>query len=193
MVQAIMNHNPFEPPKTQAIAIEQNDSDDRRTARWCVRAVYPILAIPALYNFVCFASTTVTTQGFPEFTVRVRFNWPLIAVVVGIGWLFWHVRAMVILEAITKLIHYMLSRKARVSEWLHQLHLVSKQLVFLAIPGAALWAFWVHAYYQLKFEFFAISIPVGILAHLLGAAFYLQLFYRWFKVERSANHEQSTS
>jgi hypothetical protein len=54
------------------------------------------------------------------------------------------------------------------------------------MAGAVLWVIGNVGYYDLNLEFYAISIPAGVLAHILAAGLYLPLACRWYRIEKTA-------
>ena len=96
------------------------------------------------------------------------------------------------LELISRVIHSILARSSKVDDWVKSLYWTIRRFPVFAIFGAALWAIWVFAFYQLNMRFYAVSVPIGIAAHLLAAGLYIPLAYQWFRLESSKTGTPTT-
>ncbi len=177
-----MNGNPYEPPAAQTSRLS-SWTGDRASARRNVRASLLIMLAPAFYNFFCLhLRHEVESVELPfDMLIRILNALEFIAIVVSI-WFF----GLVLLEFVTAGLHSLLSRKAELNDWRKTLYRTLRRGPVFAFFGAALWLTWVFAFYQLDVGFYAVSVPIGIAAHMLAAGLYVPLIYRWYKLERSA-------
>lgn len=180
--------NPYASHKTTLDRTPPDTDAARRRARFHVRASLLLLLIPGVFNYFCFDAAVMhvhladgtsyprplaglfRTVNIGAITLLALFVWCL-----GLG----------AFELATKLLHRVFSRGAELSAWNAVLYQTLAQAGYFAAAGAVLWLIWIVAYYILGVGFFTISCPVGILAHLLAAGLYLQLFYRWYRIERT--------
>jgi hypothetical protein len=190
--QSTADSNPFAPPTAQFIPqAKLLVNRDRKLARWSLLLSYLFLAIAAVFNNWAFLASIPFGMGprsgpfVSVFDVSISYSVTALIVVTGFG-IAWFFLGLGILETLTRVLHSVFSKKETVSPWIKQLHIVCKQSLLFALPGALLWVFWVYGFYFLEIEFYALSVPVGVAAHVLAAGFYLQLFVRWFLVERAA-------
>jgi hypothetical protein len=177
-----MNTNPYESPQSHAV-VQPMPNKERGAANRSVRIALSIMLIPALYNFISFNFALADTlHEAPSFVVYRTFNFIGLLLIVVAIWLL----GLKFLEFLTGGIHSVVARKSNLKDWNGALYSIVRRLPFFAIPGAALWAVWVWAFYQLQLGFYSISVPIGIGAHLLAACLYVPLIYRWYKMERTA-------
>lgn len=183
-----MIQNPYQPPAVLACAEEQSVPSPsefiklRAAALFHVRLILGILLVPAIYNFVCFNYPSSAISPIPP-TIHLLFRLVngvgliiIVATVYYAGlWLF---------EAFTRASHAIFSRQPTLSLWLEALYATFIRSAPYAVAGAILWAIWVYGFYQTNVDFMLLSVPVGILAHVLAAALYLPLIYRWYRIER---------
>ena len=94
-----------------------------------------------------------------------------------------------VLEWLNDRIHRWFGAPATTVQWRRALYVTLGQSIPFALVGAVLWELWLIGFYLWKLDFLLISIPIGILAHLLAAGLYLQLAYRWYRIEADANTE----
>jgi hypothetical protein len=173
-----MSTNPYESPQTPAAL----PNDDRRTANRSVRLALVILLIPAIYNFICFNfPSDGNLDELPIYGVYRTFNSIGLLLVVVAVWLL----GLKFLEFLTGGIHSVFAQKSNLKDWNEALYAIVRQMPLFAVPGAVLWAIWVLAFYQLQLGFYTISLPIGILSHVLAAFLYVPLIYRWYKMERT--------
>ena len=171
-----MSSNPYEPPKADSAIAKlptQRDIANRRL-RWSI----VILMVAAFYNVAMFCNLS---SSLPT-TTWLTFSAVNFAGTAGAGvfvWLF----AMPILERVVRLLHDKFSQKSTCTQWNGALHATLTTTIPVAIAGSLLWCNWVYEIYALRAEFYSISVTTGILAHLLAAAVYLQLPFRWWKIE----------
>jgi hypothetical protein len=171
-----MSDNPYQTPQSVA-ELYSLRTTVRMVAERRVRAASLILLVPAIYNFVCFSYAIGNSQiVYPFFVISLAMNSLGFIFVVATVWFF----GLKILERITWLAYRLMSRKDNLDDWLKALYLALDQTPMFAVLGAILWTMWVVGFYHLQVGFYAISVPIGIVAHLLAAALYLPLFYRWY-------------
>lgn len=153
-------------------------------AQRSVRIALLILLVPAVYNFICFNFPSNANQiDVPFRSVFYRtFNLIGLVLIASAIWRF----GLPVLEFVTGGIHSIVARNSKIDDWKATLYIIVRRLSMFSIPGAALWALWVAMFFQLQFNFFAVSVPIGIGAHLLAAGLYVPLIYRWYIMERSA-------
>lgn len=177
-----MSTNPYESPGIQA-AIRSTSNEDRLTALRSLRIALPILVVPAIYNLICFSFPFDANRiDVPIHNVYRTINLIGLVLIVSAIWFF----GLLFLESVTGGLHSFLARKSQLEDWKTALYAIVRRFPLFAVPGAALWAIWVAAFYQLHLDFFTVSVPIGVAAHLLAAALYVPLFYRWYKMERHA-------
>jgi hypothetical protein len=173
-----MNDNLYQTPRSVAEASYLR-TNVRNEPQWRVRTALLILLVPAIYNFVCFSYAIGNSQNaYPFFVISLAMNSLGFIFVVATVWFF----GLKILELITWLAYRLMSRKDNLDDWLKALHLALDQTPMFAVLGAILWIIWVVGFYHLQVGFYAISVPLGIVAHLLAAALYLPLFYSWYRM-----------
>lgn len=179
-----MNSNPFHPPQIRDARIDIV-LDARQKAQRQVRAALLILLVPGLYNFICFQFFLGIGQFHdPFFSLSFGLNLLGILILADIVWFF----GLSSLEGISARAHKFLARTSNPAEWLNSLYQTLDRISILAFLGAILWTIWVIGFYQLQLNFYIISVPIGIAAHLLAAALYLPLFYRWYQISRTSSH-----
>lgn len=170
-----MSINPYESPRFPAVQ-RLPVNEGRATALRSVRIALLILLVPAVYNFICFNFQLPT-----PFVYRAINTIGLLLIVIAV-WFF----GLAVLEFACRGIHSIAARNATLEDWKATLYVILGRTPWFAIPGAALWAIWVLAFYQLDVAFYDVSLPVGIAAHVLGACLYVPLIYRWYRLERTA-------
>ncbi len=159
------------------------------TALSSVRIALLILFVPAVYNFICFNFPSNANRiEVPIHSVYVTINLLGIVLIVFAIWIF----GLTILEFVAGGLHSILARKSLLDDWKATLYIIVRRTPLFAVPGAALWAIWVAAIYQLQLGFYIVSIPIGVAAHLMAASLYVPLFYRWYKMERAAARQMTT-
>lgn len=163
--------------------------EERRTANRSVRIALVILLIPAIYNFICFNFPFSGNRVEPPIysVYRTVNSIGLVLTVAGI-WFF----GLKLLELLTGGIHSLVARKSTLDDWKEALYAILRRMPLFAVPGAVLWAIWVLAFYQLHLGFYTVSIPIGILSHVLAAFLYVPLIYRWYKMERTSAGQMTT-
>ena len=87
-----------------------------------------------------------------------------------------------LLERVAQLIRFTLASTTQPDAWNQPLYEALNSAVTLAIPGAILWAAWTFGFYYLGINFVTISWAIGVPAHLLGACWYLALFFKWYQL-----------
>lgn len=176
-----MSTNPYESPKVPT-ALQPTANVDRVKALRSVRIALLILLVPAVYNFVCFNLYLNPRRiQLPNHSVYVTINSLGIVLLVFVIWFF----GLAIFEFVAGGLHSILARKSLLDDWKSTMYVIVRRAPMFAIAGAVLWAIWVAAFYQLRVGFYAVSVPVGVAAHLLAACLYVPLFYRWYKIEHT--------
>ncbi len=176
-----MDTNPYESPVSPAENTASDDSPDRKAARLSLRVCLIILLLPGLYNYACFDSQLIGPLP-PDLRFLLRaFNLAGIAMVSVSIWFF----GLLILEVLTKLVHSSLSRSSDLAAWNESLYVTFRRAPYFAVAGSVLWIIWVYGFYETPISFYAISYPIGILAHLLAAGLYVPLFRRWYHIRRA--------
>lgn len=172
-----MADNPYQAPTT--LVEQQVVTQQRSFALTRIRIVLAVLAIGAVHNFACMTQMTRSawTARLPWFLLM----WVVVviiaaAIAVVVLWL---------LEVATHVLHRLFPTKREVTVWRRVLYRSTTRAVPLSIAGAVLWVFWNHAFYHWNWNFYRLSVPVGIVAHALAAAWYVPLFVTWFRMEWS--------
>ena len=172
-----MSTNPFESPSSPAQQ-RPSQNEPRNAARRNMKTALLMLLPAALYNFACFNFPLTATLPIHRLYQAVN-SLGLISIVAFV-WFF----ALTCLEGITGGIHTMVARNSSLAAWKKELYAILRRLPSFAIPGTVLWTIWVAAVYQLRIGFYAVSVPVGVAAHILAACLYIPLVYRWYKLEQ---------
>ncbi len=180
MASELDRENPFEVPRSLvSLSFETAlPSGARRLGIWHLRISLLFLLIPAAYNTAHFNAAAFV--GWPNPLISLLFqltNWFWL-IVTGLALWF---GGLWLLEGVTGLAHGWCSRRDTRLSWRQALYTTLQTAPLLATFGALTWGFWVFAFYQLKWDFFLISIPAGILGHGLAAGLYVPLFYRWYR------------
>ncbi len=181
-----MNTNPYESPRSSVVNPSPLDAE-RTVANRSVRIALAIMLLPAIYNFMCF--NFQVEPGSIESPIRNVYR-----VVNGIGFAalvaaIWFC-GLTALEFVTGGFHAIFGKGSHESDWKLSLYEIIRRAPMFAVGGAVLWACWATAFYQFGVNFHVITLPIGAAAHLLAAGLYLPLFYRWYKLERTAVESQ---
>lgn len=177
--------NPYAAPQSTLPEVLP-DTPERQRALRHVRLALIILLMPGLYNFLCFDGQVFGDE-------RTGMVSPIVILarmvnaggMIGVSVFVWFC-GLATLEVLSRVLFALFSRQATLTQWQAKLHGVLGRAGYFAAAGAVLWFVWVVAFYQLKWNFYAISWPIGILAHLLAAGLYVPLCFQWFQLERSA-------
>jgi hypothetical protein len=178
-----MSTNPYEPPESAATS-RVPEHGERDVAKRSLRIALVLMLPSAVYNFICYNFPTDPEHiEIPIYSVYRVFNGlGFIAITTAIWWF-----GLLILEFLTGGFHAFFGRHSELGAWKTALYRMLHRLPPFAIVGAVLWAIWIAGFYQLDIGFYAVSVPVGIAGHLLAAGWYVPLFYRWYRIERSAS------
>lgn len=178
-----MNENPYQPPQTILAAKQAIEIDGvlRRRARRRWQLATLILFLPAMNNLWLFENLMVNQGGPAPDPAAQGMDAILLAAVFAVAGLV----GLNLLEWITDRLQRWLGSPANAGKWRSALYETVEQSFAFAVPGALLWKAWLIGIYQWQWDFQWVSIPIGILAHLLAAGLYLQLAYRWYKIESS--------
>jgi hypothetical protein len=184
------NLNPYETPTYSGPSQEKADTAGRLAARKRLRLAIIILMIPAAYNYYCFDKVAIGNANFVG-------AYEIVARSINVGGimmaacLLWFL-CLPMLELMTWWKFQVVSKSDRLDDGMNALYESLKFAVYFALSGALLWMVWNVGYYDLKIDFYMISIPVGILANLLAAGIYVPLAYRWHRIEKAATVGEST-
>ncbi len=183
-----MSPNPYQPP---AVLVTHPTPLDavRGVALRNVRLALLILLVPACYNFVYF--NFGGSLGAVPLPIRRTYQVLNLIGFVSIAAGVWLV-GLVLLEWTTRCIFTLCAQESRLDAWKHALYGILRRAPVLAVPGGVLWAIWTLAIYRLRWNFYAVSLPVGIIAHFLAACLYVPLGYRWFQIERQAQQQMTS-
>ena len=180
----LMIPNPYASPKSDSTDLHAS-SPSRRLAQRCLRLALLILLAPATYNFICFSY--FIARGPDELRIQNGHAW--ITWANGFGFCLTAVAiwslGLPLLELLTVVIHRIFGRAASVDAWKEALYQALSRAPLFSVLGAVLWTLWVAAIYQLGVGFYAVSVPIGVAAHLLAAGLYVPLFLRWYTLEHS--------
>lgn len=175
-----MSGNPYQPP---AVEVSRGQTAERQEAIRAFHLSVALLAVPATFNLICFNfplsinRRQVILSGDDQLSNLVAF-----ALLIAVVWLF----GFLLLEKAANVLHRLLGKHSSARIWRQTLYTTLKRAPLLAMLGALLWITWTIAFYQLGLNFFLISLPIGVMAHLLAALLYVPLFWRWFFLEREA-------
>ncbi|MEL7335740.1 MAG: hypothetical protein AAFN70_05975, partial [Planctomycetota bacterium] len=154
----------------------------RQTSIRDTRITLLIFLVPALYNVICF-SIYFTPGGLASPTAnlfRLINVAGLLLLFLGI-WFF----GFAILEFSAGITWAAMARTSDRKQWDQALYATLRRAPAYAIPGALLWVVWVFGFYQLQIPIMFISIPVGIVSHLLALRFYMPLMLHWYRMARA--------
>lgn len=176
--------NPFQPPSTTDLS-RSIVSPNRNTSLWLILNL--TLFVAAFYNALEFNAQFMGTRMSPRGAL-ILWILNLLSVCAG-GFLIW-LFGLGLLERLSLLLRGLIARRSDRAAWQDCLYEALKRAAILSIPGAILWIVWVFAFYRLKMNFFVISWVVGVPAHVLGAAVYVPLLLRWYKVRSVSRSER---
>jgi hypothetical protein len=178
----IVSTNPYEVPNScqDSPAAEERL---RLTALRCVRVMLVVLLVPAAYNLYL-----LSFVGWPGRVVPP--NHYLFAAANALGLVFvalaiW-LLGLKILEFIAGGLFAVAAKNSRLDDWNNILYHMLRRAPWLSVMGAVLWIIWATAFYVFRINYFVLSVPIGAFANLLGALFYVPLFYQWYSLERTA-------
>ena len=175
-----MSGNPYQPP-TPASSLPQ--AAERQEAIRPFRASVALLAVPAIYNLICFNFPLSMNRVQVQLSDRDRLlNLLGFILVMAFVWLF----GFLMLEKLTNVLHRLFARYSSSASWRQNLYATLKRAPLFAMLGALLWITWIIAYYKIGLNFFLVSVPIGIAAHILAALLYIPLLWHWFLLERGA-------
>ena len=178
-----MTTNPYQTPQSNPKALIYSAS--RFAAFRSVRISLCILLVPGICNFICFQfPESLGSTGFQMTKFDRTANLVTLGLTIVSIW-FW---GLILLERITAFIYWGVGQ-ARVcrstpQQWKQQLYHALQRGPNLAFLGAILWAIWIVAIYSFQLDFFSVSLPIGIAAHILAACLYLPLFFSWYRLEK---------
>lgn len=175
-----MSTNPYEPPRSPPEP--EAAAPSRDSARRQFRTLFFILCIPALYNFVKFDIYILQASQLPGPVESLFRSTNIFAFALG-GGLIW-AYGFALVEWIAGVLRYWFAPETDAEAWKETLYASVPSTIYLGVLGAILWAIWVFGFYTLRIPFMVISQPVGVLAHLLAALWYLPLIYRWWRLAR---------
>ena len=167
-----MSTNPYQSPSPPS-ELKSGTQLIRNRAEKQLRISIALLMASAVFNVAMFSS------GAPVLFKLVNFCG--IAIVGTVAWQF----SMSLLECASRLLHRVFARRSECHEWIGELYETLMKTLPFAVLGTLLWAAWVILIYIAKMNFYQVSVPVGIAAHLLAAGIYLQLAFRWWRIERT--------
>lgn len=177
-----MPENPYQSPQ---LSDESGDTepDLRKRARLYFRLAASVLLIPAVYNYWAFDAHAIASGRLPSDLTTFYRTVNVVAFVIGVT-LIW-LLGLPILQAIAGSLHILFAKGTDRAAWQAALYRSLNGAVVLAIPGAALWAIWVFAFYQVGVNFYTISWAIGVPAHLLAACWYVPLIHCWYRMTES--------
>ena len=177
-----MSINPYQSPTDTDTPVAEMLPDRAATLRMVHRAVL-VLAFPAAANFVCWTWLTSLSMfaGYPEgFIAFTLFS---VVLLLMACWLIW-TGGLTILEYAAVAIHFIFGGSISREQWLSVMYRSLWTLKWVAPAGAVVWLIWLLLIYGLRVNFMVASVPLGIIAHLLGACVYLTIFYNWYRARR---------
>lgn len=181
-----MIENPYQSPRLSRKSVDAEPSL-RKRAQLSFRAAALVLLIPAVYNYWAFDAHAIASGRLPSDLATFYRTANAVAFVVGMT-LIWFL-GLPIIEAIARLLRVVFANGTDSAAWQRALYRSLNWTVTLAIPGAALWVIWVFGFYRVGVNFYAISWPIGVTAHLLAACWYVPLIHRWYRmVESQSTH-----
>lgn len=177
-----MSENPYESPKAPPAAVVA-ESRLRKQARLAFRLSALVLFLPAIYNYCVLVSRDVAP--LPDYLANFARTVSIAAFAVAA--LLISFLGFPALELIARLLRIVFARGADRNAWDEILYRSLNRTIYLAVPGAVLWAIWVVGFYELRWSYHAIVISwaVGVPAHLLAACWYVPLIYQWFRLALS--------
>jgi len=155
----------------------------QRRARFCFRFATFVLLIPAVYNYWAFDAQAIASGRLPSDFATFYRTVNVVAFVTG-ATVIWFL-GLPVLQAIAGVLRMVFANDTNGATWQRVLYRSLNRAAVLAIPGAALWAIWVFAFYRMGVNFYKLSWAIGVPAHLLAACWYIPLIHRWYRVAES--------
>lgn len=156
----------------------------RKAASKQIRIALVILLFPAILNYYAFNEYYILNALSGN--VRPPILALLFLNLFGIFFLattIWFL-GLNFLEILSSAIYWLTRTRVPIELWMSKLHVSLKRASVAAFFGAILWFVWTIGYYFLGIGFQAISIPIGVLSHILAAVLYVPLFIRWYLIRR---------
>jgi hypothetical protein len=174
-----MTENPYIAPKSQSETIIA-ESRLRQQARFSFHVSAMVLFLPAIYNYWAFDTRVISPLpgDLANFLRAANF----VGFAVG-GGLVWYL-GLPALEAVARLLRAVFAHRIDRTAWEEVLYQSLGRLLVPAVLGAGLWMIWVFSVYQLQTDFSATSWVLGVLAHALGACWYVPLVHRWYRLSQ---------
>ncbi len=174
-----MNQNPYAAPEHSGKAPL---SDERKSSLTSIRIALGIMLFPTLYNFVCFNGPLFTQRDrMPLNYLFMATNLVGLIVVLLAVWFI----GLWFFERVSDAGRVVFGRSVTKSDWNEPLYSMLQKLKFFAIPGAVIWCIWNFCFYTLEINFYTISIPIGVAAHILAAILYTPVLIRWYQLRNS--------
>lgn len=142
-----------------------------------------ILAVPAVANLLLFNYFVAGQLASRELFYRLATLNAIGVALVIYGLLLF---GFFLLEFVTRFANRLFGTAKQLDRWYEALYDVLGQAWFLAVPAAALWAFWLWMLYGTDVPYFIYGLPSLFLAHLLAASLYVRLVWRWCRIPRQA-------
>lgn len=179
------NPNPYEVSRSllAPVILTQTHASARQAGQRNFRTALVILLIAAAGNVACYNHQVFS--GWPNPFQSLLFqgtNWSWLVATSVLIW-FW---GLALLEWIAGCVHALRSPQTTLEMWKLAVYDSLGLAPLLAILGAITWVVWIAGFYFWNLDFYLISIPVGIVAHLLAAGLYLPLLYRWYQLSSRA-------
>ena len=179
--------NPYAPPSGPCR--EPNGQEDARDqALFQFQIGLSVLLLAAFFNLFHFSQMVRSNARISlalDLALLGNAIGLMVASVVAWRYGFWA------LERLAWLIHRMLRRDVSLPLWNRVFYDSFPWVPHLSLVGGLLWVVWVLVYYMTSIDFYAISIPIGAAAHVVGAAWYLPLFYRWSRLSSNVKTREA--
>ena len=171
-----MAENPYA-PSLNAAPVHVERSSALRTVRLCTL----ILSVGAVYNAYVYSGLATPTPAYAVTLLR-GLNITGVVLIITACWFF----ALPLFELVSLGCHRLFGRSATLDQWRGELYRVLATATPFAILGTIVWCVWVYAFYFMDMNFFLISVPTGIAAHVLAACVYLRIPFKWWSLEKTA-------
>ncbi|MCA9034938.1 MAG: hypothetical protein KDA91_07410 [Planctomycetaceae bacterium] len=178
------DENPFRPlmiDLDRRKGADHQPADPRQQAHAAVRWTL-VLLIPAVMNDIALSAAWVSRLPNSAAVIVVAFHIGFFLSVALLMWFF----VFRVLELFSEKIRATVAANVDPVRWQHVFYKSTGRLRLLLLFGVLLWMIWIAAIFAGRLNFLIVSVLIGIPAHILGAVYYLPLFWQWYKLRRDS-------